>query len=547
MAESKRIFNAGKMNRDLDDRLVQPGEFRDALNINIGRSEGSDVGAVENLKGNELIQNQDAIQGTTIGQIRDQSNNNIYWFTSGETQDAIYEYDGTTVNTVLIDNRTGDVPEPNCVPELTSTTTGPDTTGTLEPSLPPIPPTVSITGGSSTFTQPASGSVTFRSSVIAGSDEDINYLWSSGETTETITVTSSVSASINRTLTVTASDGGTATSNVATATFTAEAPPPVDQSVPPTLTIQAITEQQVGGGSIPVTLDETFGTNTDGSAATLTSRTWTVTPSSATTSTLTGNPTSIEIIDQVGDVNVEVTLVTSAGTVTDDHDISITAQAILRSTVALNVVNNIDVGTTGQTINASGDGTSMMGRYSPPPAETWLFESVLDDAPAGFEYTTGPTASGTGVTQVGNTASVSGTFEATNTNPTITWSGTLEAEETPHSFTITAINNTTVGLTLQVDDTNNLVADELTLTASGTVNGQDGVDRTYLMVPLLASGRVVNTAGIIVYRYSWTINHEDFTPAGTQVGFGTLIQSTNLVLQDSDLNTYNVPDASITT
>ena len=61
MAESKRIFNAGKMNRDLDDRLVQPGEYRDALNINIGRSEGSDVGAVENLKGNELLPGQDNI------------------------------------------------------------------------------------------------------------------------------------------------------------------------------------------------------------------------------------------------------------------------------------------------------------------------------------------------------------------------------------------------------------------------------------------------------------------------------------------------------
>ena len=65
MAESKRIFNAGKMNRDLDDRLVQPGEYRDALNINIGRSEGSDVGAVENPKGNELIQNQDCLLYTS--------------------------------------------------------------------------------------------------------------------------------------------------------------------------------------------------------------------------------------------------------------------------------------------------------------------------------------------------------------------------------------------------------------------------------------------------------------------------------------------------
>ena len=35
MPEIKRLFNASKMNRDLDDRLVPPGEYREALNINV--------------------------------------------------------------------------------------------------------------------------------------------------------------------------------------------------------------------------------------------------------------------------------------------------------------------------------------------------------------------------------------------------------------------------------------------------------------------------------------------------------------------------------
>jgi hypothetical protein len=48
MPEIKRLFNASKMNRDLDDRLVPPGEYREALNINVSKSEGSDMGAVEN-------------------------------------------------------------------------------------------------------------------------------------------------------------------------------------------------------------------------------------------------------------------------------------------------------------------------------------------------------------------------------------------------------------------------------------------------------------------------------------------------------------------
>jgi len=46
MPEIKRTFNVGKMNRDLDDRLVPPGEYREGFNITVGRSEGSDVGAI---------------------------------------------------------------------------------------------------------------------------------------------------------------------------------------------------------------------------------------------------------------------------------------------------------------------------------------------------------------------------------------------------------------------------------------------------------------------------------------------------------------------
>ena len=55
MPEIKRLFNASRMNRDVDDRLVQPGEYREALNINVSKSEGSDMGAVENILGNKLV------------------------------------------------------------------------------------------------------------------------------------------------------------------------------------------------------------------------------------------------------------------------------------------------------------------------------------------------------------------------------------------------------------------------------------------------------------------------------------------------------------
>ena len=44
MAEVKNAFIKSKMNKDLDDRLLPSGEYRDALNIAISRSEASDWG-----------------------------------------------------------------------------------------------------------------------------------------------------------------------------------------------------------------------------------------------------------------------------------------------------------------------------------------------------------------------------------------------------------------------------------------------------------------------------------------------------------------------
>jgi len=55
MAEIKNTFLKSKMNKDLDDRILPNGEYRDANNISVGRSEDSDVGALENVIGNSLI------------------------------------------------------------------------------------------------------------------------------------------------------------------------------------------------------------------------------------------------------------------------------------------------------------------------------------------------------------------------------------------------------------------------------------------------------------------------------------------------------------
>ena len=55
MQKLKRNFVESKMNKDLDDRFVPPGEYRDALNISVITNTDSSSGAVQNSKGNNSI------------------------------------------------------------------------------------------------------------------------------------------------------------------------------------------------------------------------------------------------------------------------------------------------------------------------------------------------------------------------------------------------------------------------------------------------------------------------------------------------------------
>ena len=80
MPEIKRLFNASKMNRDLDDKMLKPGEYREALNINVSKSESSDIGAVENILGNELINDTAIANAKVIGEYRNNGNDRIYYF-----------------------------------------------------------------------------------------------------------------------------------------------------------------------------------------------------------------------------------------------------------------------------------------------------------------------------------------------------------------------------------------------------------------------------------------------------------------------------------
>ena len=59
------------MNQDLDDRLIPNGEYRDAQNISVGKSEADDIGALETVLGNTKIPLSDLLtsSATAIGTI----------------------------------------------------------------------------------------------------------------------------------------------------------------------------------------------------------------------------------------------------------------------------------------------------------------------------------------------------------------------------------------------------------------------------------------------------------------------------------------------
>ena len=109
----QNTFFKGKMNKDVDERLVPEGEYIDALNARVLKTSGSNAGAVENERGNEKISFlSEANNPECIGAISDEANEKIYWFVVNDLGHSfIYEYTAKTgaVTTVLADTRTPNV------------------------------------------------------------------------------------------------------------------------------------------------------------------------------------------------------------------------------------------------------------------------------------------------------------------------------------------------------------------------------------------------------------------------------------------------------
>jgi hypothetical protein len=81
MPEVRNLFTGSKMNKDLDERLLPQGEYRDGQNISVSKSEGPDEGVVENILGNSQYSNFGFAANTEIiGYHVDTNKDRIYIF-----------------------------------------------------------------------------------------------------------------------------------------------------------------------------------------------------------------------------------------------------------------------------------------------------------------------------------------------------------------------------------------------------------------------------------------------------------------------------------
>ena len=96
MAQFNKGFHLGKMNKDVDERIVPSGEYRDALNLEVQTSDGSNVGAAQTLMGNVLMSNDLVPSGSTcVGSIASNKDDKIYYLIAGPGPEFI---DGIDLN-----------------------------------------------------------------------------------------------------------------------------------------------------------------------------------------------------------------------------------------------------------------------------------------------------------------------------------------------------------------------------------------------------------------------------------------------------------------
>tara|TARA_B100000767_G_C19777477_1_gene543541 strand:+ start:3813 stop:8600 length:4788 start_codon:yes stop_codon:yes gene_type:complete len=79
-------FIAGRMNKAVDERLLPPGEYVDAINVRLGSTENTEIGAVENSRGNSSLTTLSfggqplSAKARCLGAFDDGQLETMYWF-----------------------------------------------------------------------------------------------------------------------------------------------------------------------------------------------------------------------------------------------------------------------------------------------------------------------------------------------------------------------------------------------------------------------------------------------------------------------------------
>ena len=121
MPQITNTFLKSKMNKDLDSRILPNGEYRDARNLQISRSQGSEVGEFENILGNTQLKNLYTGEGGKfIGQFTNDTTADIYLYNTsydGESvcpRDTIVYFNsfGATNDIIVLQDSLGNVLNP---------------------------------------------------------------------------------------------------------------------------------------------------------------------------------------------------------------------------------------------------------------------------------------------------------------------------------------------------------------------------------------------------------------------------------------------------
>lgn len=108
MEDQKRTLLQGKMNKDVDERLLPDGQYTHAENLQTSQDAGGNMGVGKSVSGNVKLTTLTGLTNArTIGAFTDGSNSKVYYFVTSTEKDLVMEFDYTNkqLNVLLESSR----------------------------------------------------------------------------------------------------------------------------------------------------------------------------------------------------------------------------------------------------------------------------------------------------------------------------------------------------------------------------------------------------------------------------------------------------------